>query len=353
MKKEKIMTCFRRMIFGFTAIFSLVYTIPVTNAGCGPGSGRSGIKVDEEIFELLNKQTIQLAPSQIAVFNECQREDAGLFFFITPIMTYLEAERGEQSVTRFFNAEQLDRAIRLKLKKQGTPLSMFCGHIVSETEKVKRGEYSYGDILSHILVCEKVCGPTMSAMASVYMFNSARYYEGLVRFNYDNADLYTQLRGDSSQGYLMINNQQPLEAVYKKWVESDRSLKIGLDARASQTGGQLYNDELSRKRLLAVQRWFTEAKDVPASMIDRKWFGNYGPFIDETIADLYRINDVYDQYRNNYQAEKSYLDGRDVYYGPNQSVAIFLYEDIDIHVDVAQVDKESTFGLEVPVGFDY
>ena len=337
------MSCFGRIIFGFTALCAALYTIPVTNAGCGPG--RSGIKVDEEIFELLNKPTIQLAPSQIDVFNECKSEDAGLFFFITPIMTYLEAENGEQSVTRFFNGQQLDRAIRLKLKKQGTPLSMFCGHIVSETEKVKRGEYSYGDILSHILVCEKVCGPTMSAMASVYMFNSAKFYEGLVRFNYDSADLYTQLRGDSSQGYILINNQNPLEAVYQKWVESHRTLKIGLDGRASQPGGQLYNDELSRKRLIAVEQWFTEVKDVPASMIDRKWFGNYGPFIDAPIAELYNINDMYDRYRNNYQADKSFIDGRDVYYGINQSVAIFLYADVDIHVDVATMADEPTFGI--------
>ena len=337
------MTYVSRIIFGFTALCAFVYTMPVANAGCGPG--RSGIKVDEEIFELLNKPRIQLAPSQIDVFNECKSEDAGLFFFITPIMTYLDAEYGEQSVTRFFNGQHLDRAIRLKLKKQGTPLSMFCGHIVSETDKVKRGEYSYGDILNHILVCEKVCGPTMSAMASVYMFNSRKFYEGLVRFNYDSADLFPQLQGDSSQGYIMINNQNPLEAVYQKWVQSNRTLKIGLDARASQTGGQLYNDELSRKRLFAVQQWFTEVKDVPASMIDRKWFGNYGPFIDQPIADLYEINDIYDQYLNNYQAGKSFIDGRDVYYGLNQSVAIFLYEDIDIHVDVATVADQTTFGI--------
>ena len=320
-----------RIVLAFTAIYALTFSLSILGEGYDPSSS---IKVDEEIFELLNKPTIQLAPSQVDVFKECQTEDAGLFFFITPIMTYLKAESGEQSVTRFFNAEQLDRAIRFKLKKQGTPLKMFCGHIVAETDKVKRGEYTYGEILDHILVCEKVCGPTMSGMASVYMYNSEKHYQGLVRFNYDDAALYDQFQGDFSQGFLLINNQPALETVYQKWVESQRTMKVGLDARASQPGGQLYNDELSRKRLVAVEKWFSEIKDVPASMIDRKWFGNYGPFIDESVAELYHINAIYDQYRKNLQAAKSYIDGRDVYFGINQSVVMFLYKDKDIHVDV-------------------
>ncbi len=325
-----------RVVLAFTAIYAFSFSLPILGESHGPSSA---IKVDEEIFELLNKPTIQLAPDQIDVFKECQTDDAGLFFFITPIMTYLEAESGEQSVTRFFNAQQLDRAIRFKLKKQGTPLKMFCGHIVAETEKVKRGEYTYGEILDHILACKKVCGPTMSGMASVYMYNSATHYQDLVRFNYDDAALYDQFQGDSSQGFLLINNQRALEAVYQKWVESQRTMKIGLDARASQPGGQLYNDELSRTRLVAVEKWFTERKDVPASMIDRKWFGNYGPFIDEPVAELYDINALYDRYRNNFNAAKSYIDGRDVYFGINQSVAMFLYKDVDIHVDVETVNN--------------
>lgn len=332
------MTSLGRIVFAFAATCSLTFSFAALGAGCGPPSKiegpRGGIKVDEEIFELLNKPTIKLAPGQVDVFKECQTDDAGLFFFITPIMTYLEAESGEQSVTRFFNGEELDRVIRFKLKKQETPLDMFCSHIVAETEKVKRGEYTYGDILDHILECEKVCGPTMSGMASVYMYNSAKYYQGLVRFNYDDAALYDQFNGDSSQGFIEINNQGALEAVYQKWRESQRTMKIGLDARASQPGGQLYNDELSRKRLIAVEKWFTETRDVPASMIDRKWFGNYGPFIDESVAELYHINAVYDRYSKNLQAAKSNIDGKDVYFGINQSVAVFLYKDSDIHVDV-------------------
>lgn len=303
-----------------------------------PVGKSGGIKIDEEIFDLLNEPTIKIAPSKIDVFKECQSEDSGLFFFITPIMTYLESETRQQSVTRFFNAEQLDRAIRLKLKKQGTPIEMFCGHITSETEKVKRGEYSYGDILDHILECHKVCGPTMSAMASVYIFNSAKYYQGLVRFNYDNARLYPLLNSDYSHGFLHIDNQQELEWVYKKWLESGRTMKIGLDARASQPGGQLYNDELSRKRLISVERWFTEYKDVPIAMIDRKWLGNYGPFIDEPVAKLYQINSMYNHYKHNEQAAKSDIDGEEVYYGLNQSVAMFLYKDADIHIEVSSAN---------------
>lgn len=325
------MPCFFRSAFTFAALSTCALSLSVLAADA---DRHKGIKIDEEVFELLNKPTIQVAPSQVDVFRECKTEDAGLFFFITPIMTYLESESDERTVTRFFNAEQLDRAIRLKLKKQGTPLEMFCGHVVAETERVKQGEYSYGDILDHILECEKVCGPTLSAMASVYMFNSAKHYQGIVRFNYNDPDLYASFRGDSSQGLLLINNDQELEAVYRKWVASQRTLKIGLDARASQPGGHLYNDELSRKRLIAVERWFTEIKDVPASMIDRKWFGNYGPFIDESVADLYKINPIYDQYHGNTRALRSRINGTDVYFGVNQSVAIFLYEDVDIHADV-------------------
>lgn len=329
--QEKNMTHFRRMTLGITAFFTLIVSmVPLSE----PIKPRGGIKVDQEVFDLLNVPNIQFAPREVDVFKQCQNDDTGLFFFITPIMTYLEANSGRQSVTRFFKPEQLDQAIRLKLKKQGTPMEMFCRHLISETEKVKRGEYTYGDILDHILECKKVCGPTMSAMASVYMYNSAKYYQGLTRFNYDNATLFDQLHGDFSQGFLIIDNVQELERVYLKWLESQRTMIIGLDARASQPGGQLYNDELSRERLIAVEKWFTEIKDVPESMIDRKWLGNYGPFIDKPVADIYNINSIYDRYLKNYQAPKSIIDGTDVYYGINQSVAMFLYRDVDIHADV-------------------
>lgn len=317
-----------------STVLFLIHSLPVNGE---EASKSQGIKIDREVIELLNKPTVQLSPSQIQVFRECQDEKAGLFFFITPIMTYLESQSRERTVTRFFNAEQLDRAIRAKLKKEGTSLEMFCGHIVAETEKARRGEYSYGDILDHILQCQRVCGPVMSAMASVYMYNSARYYQGLVRFNYDDASLYGRFQGDFSHGHLSIDNESQLEAVYREWVASDRALKIGLDGRASQPGGTGYNDELSRRRLAAVEKWFTEVKDVPASMIDRKWFGNYGPFIDGTVADLYSIQPLYAQYRKNNQAAKSQLDGRAVYYGLNQSVALFLYEDKDIHIETEPV----------------
>jgi len=294
---------------------------------------RGGIKVDKEIIEMLNTPTIKVVPSQIGVFNECKDENAGVFFFITPIMAYLKSDSFGNAGTRFFDAEQFDRAIRAKLDKEGTPLSMFCAHIVAEFEKVKMGEHSYGDLLDHILECHKVCGPTLTAIASVYMYNSSKAYQGLVRFNFDNADLAGRLQGDHSHGFIEVDNNSQLEKVYTTWMDSGRTLKIGLDARASLPGGINYNDELSRKRLAAVERWFTETKDVPVSMVDRKWLGNYGPHIDEAVAELYKIQPIYALYKNNGRAAKTYLNGRNVYDGLNQSVVMFLYEDVDIHID--------------------
>lgn len=319
--------------FYFIMVVGLILIVPA--AGYGQRDNpREGIKLDQEIVEMLNTPALKRVPSQVKIFKECKDENAGLFFFVTPIMAYLESDSFGNAGTRFFDAEQFDRAIRAKLEKEGTPLSMFCAHILAEFEKVKLGEYSYGNLLDHILECHKVCGPTLTAIASVYMYNSAKAFEGLILFNFDNAVLYGQLEGDRSHGFIGIDNESQLEKVYQKWLDSGRTLKIGLDGRASLPGGALYNDELSRKRLTAVEQWFTDTKDVPVSMVDRKWIGNYGPHIDENVAELYKIQSFYELYKNNEQAEKQYFDGRDVYHGLNQSVAIFLYEDVNIHIDV-------------------
>jgi len=332
-------------------IFAALFVVGLIGPANAAGSKKQGIKIDEEIIELLNKPEIKAAPGQIGILKECIDEDAGLFFFITPIMTYLQSASSGPTVTRFFDAEQMDRAIRAKLKKQGTSIEMFCGHIVSETKKVKRGEYTYGDLLDHILVCEKVCGPTMTAMASVYMFNSARHYRGLVRFDFNDSELQNVFQGDESQGFLPIDNESELEAIYKEWVASGRKQKIGLDARASLPGGIVYNDELSRQRLMAVEQWFTQTKDVPVSLIDRKWLGNYGPYIDETVAELYNIEPLFAEYVKSPAAKKSRANGGEVYDGLNQSVAIFLYEDVDIHDDTGtgQTGAASSVDIKAPI----
>jgi len=177
-------------------------------------------------------------------------------------------------------------------------------------------------------------------MASVYMFNSARYLRGLVRFNYNDSNLRLDFPGDRSQGFLHIDNHTILEQTYQKWVELGRAWRIGLDARASLPGTTFYNDELSRKRLRAVEHWFTQTKDVPVSLIDRKWLGNFGPHIDQVVAKLYKIENLYNLYQNNDQAEKRLVDGRDIYFGLNQSVAIYLYKDVNIHIDVDPAELE-------------
>ncbi len=327
---------------GFSSlILAALLVIGAAGSTCAAGSKSGGIKVDEEIIELLNKPEIKAAPGRIDIFKECVDKDAGLFFFITPIMTYLQSASNGLTVTRFFDAKQMDRAIRAKLKKEGTSIETFCSHMVAATKKVKRGEYNYGDLLDHILACEKVCGPTLSAMASVYMFNSARYYRGLVRFNFNDSELLDVTQGDESQGFLLINNKSQLETVYRAWVDSGRKLRIGLDARASLPGGIVYNDELSRQRLVSVEQWFTQTKDVPISLIDRKWLGNYGPPIDETVAELYKIEPLFAEYVNSPAAKKSRTNGDDVYDGLNQSVAVFLYDDVNIDDDAGSPASSS------------
>lgn len=299
-----------------------------------------GIKLDQEVLELISRPEIKLVPEQVKIFRECQDEKAGIFFFVTPILSYLQSKSFGNAGTRFFDAQQFDQAIRLKLKKEGVPLKMFCAHIVAEYDKVQSGEYTYQDLLNHILECQKICGPALSAMASVYMYNSARYFHGLIRFNYNDATLRQEFTGDRSQGFLPIDNHSVLEQAYRQWVELGRSWRIGLDARASLPGPTIYNDELSRRRLRAVEKWFTQTRDVPVSLIDRKWLGNFGPHIDATVARLYKLDKLYHLYQNNDQAEKTRIDGEDIYFGPNQSVAIFLYKDVDIHIDVDPAQYE-------------
>jgi len=299
---------------------------------------QQGIKLDREVLELLSNPKIKLVPEQVKIFRECKDDKAGIFFFVTPILSYLRSESFGNAGTRFFDAKQFDQAIRLKLKKEGVSLKMFCAHIVAEYDKVKSGEYTYQDLLNHILECQKICGPTLSAIASVYMFNSARYFRGLVRFNYDDSSLGLDFPGDSSQGFLHIDNNTILEQTYQQWVELGRSWRIGLDARASLPGTTFYNNELSRERLRAVEQWFTQTEDVPVSLLDRKWLGNFGPYINQVVTKLYHIESLYNLYQNNDQAEKRQVDGRDIYLGLNQSVAIYLYKDVKIHIDVDPVD---------------
>jgi outer membrane protein OmpA-like peptidoglycan-associated protein len=181
-------------------------------------------------------------------------------------------------------------------------------------------------ILEEMLDCSKSCGKILNKFAGLYTESSKMYFAGIVRFNVGSKKVENIVKGDKSQGYLKINNEDQLNAALARW-QKDQSQRIQLDARASIPGATDINDRISRIRAEAVLNWLTE-RGVPAAQISIRWLGKYGPLINQSVASAYKIEDVFEDYKKQRAKQSTSLTGsqgiESFFDGINQSVCIFV-----------------------------
>ncbi len=181
-------------------------------------------------------------------------------------------------------------------------------------------------ILEEMLDCRKSCGKILNKFAGLYTESSRMYFAGIVRFNVGSKKVENVFKGDKSQGYLKINNEEHLKAALSRW-QKDQSQRVQLDARASIPGSTDINDRISKTRAESVLSWLTE-RGVPASQISIRWLGKYGPLINRSVARAYRIEDIFEEYQKHKAKQSTSLVGsqgiESFFDGLNQSVCIFV-----------------------------
>jgi len=292
------------------------------------------IGIDPDIIHrILNEpekvSTVDAEVEKYPAFRKC-RDDSGRLMFITPLLNVIKEEEFMTTAgNRFLDEDELNKEITQNMLRQGISEEQLCEDMYEKMTKVEEDpNYDYWSLMDDLVACTSACGKVLATMGSVYMATSAKKFSGLVLFNFDSGRLEPDLAGDHTQAYMKYSNVDVLAKVYNAW-KSQPDSKIALDARASLPGSADYNDGLSRTRVNAVRNWFVD-KGVPASRIDFKWLGKYGPPIDDVIAkDAYGIGDLYQQYEDSNAKKSQATVGEravSIFDGLNQSVALFVYD---------------------------
>ena len=232
-----------------------------------------------------------------------------------------------------FLPENMQKELMDIAVKENISLSELCGRLKQYKTRLEEhigdpDEYNRQRmlILEEMLDCRKSCGKILSKFAGLYTESSKMYFNGIVRFNSGSSKVETRFKGDKSHGFINIDNEEQLKAAFASW-QKDQSQRIQLDARSSIPGSVDTNDRISRARAEAVMNWMT-AQGVPANQISIRWLGKYGPLINKPVAQSYRIDSIFNEYREHKARQSTSLIGsqglESFYDGLNQSVCIFV-----------------------------
>lgn len=276
------------------------------------------------VAEMLEVQSSQQSTKDLWSISNCNSD--GALLLITPLFNQLEPRISSYGL-RFFNAASLNREIGNVLRSSEERAS-FCQDLGRYYANIYNGFWNYWQVMLELKACTRSCGYVLAAMGESYLTASAPYLRGIVFFNSRDSVLRERFKGDRTHRRLLINNVAVLKNVLELW-KQNRSLRIGLDARSTVVGHEDYQAGFSRARIAAVSTWFTD-NGVPRTSIDYKWFGDYGPYIDENFADkspvVSRIYDLYEDIGAPYRIQRvSKNRSAKIYLGLNESIAVYLY----------------------------
>ena len=297
----------------------------------GVKSENNVIGVDKDIIDEIlgtpsKKAQIDRESNKYIGIQDCE-DESGRLFFITPLLNFMRSESLISNAgKRFFDEDAFNTAILSTMIRRGISKTELCRDMKDKWERINTdASYSYWNFMDDMISCTSACGQILSAMGSAYIATSSRHVEGMVLFNYGKSKLHGYLNGDFSHSHMSYNNESSLKRVLEKAQKTGG--RIGLDARASLPGHHDYNDNLSRERVMSVKSWFIR-HGFPEYRITYKWLGKYGPLIDGTVAEYYKISDIYSSYQSNSARTTTALVGKEsvhIYDGINQSVVMFVY----------------------------
>ena len=278
-------------------------------------------------------KSIPALPIGAASSTPCPNETDWLLSTV-PLTNVSKADDGlSKNAGNTFLPENMQKELMDIAVKENISISALCGRL--KQYKARLEEHA-GDpeeynrqrmlILEEMLDCRKSCGKILNKFAGLYTESSKMYYSGIVRFNIGSSKVESRFKGDKSHGFIDINNEEQLKAALASW-QKDQSQRIQLDARSSIPGSVDTNDRISRARAEAVLNWLT-AQGVPANQISIRWLGKYGPLINKPVAQSYRIESIFDEYKEHKARQSTSLIGsqglESFFDGLNQSVCIFV-----------------------------
>lgn len=156
------------------------------------------------------------------------------------------------------------------------------GHLRSQQEDIRKG-ITFTDWIKHIAACKVFCNVAVLNLLQCHVESVSKHPHDIVLFDFDSYLVKTEFE----------NN---IISRFAKEILNDPSKNILLLARASQAGtaGKDYNRKLSLLRGNAVHSALV-SKRVPQEQIMVQHLGNEEPQLNEWIAELYGITDVYQQ----------------------------------------------------------
>lgn len=265
--------------------------------------------------------------------NPCPNETDWLLSTVPLTNTTTKDDGFSKNAGSTFLPENMQRELLDIAAKENISLHDLCGRLKQYQSRLE--EYA-GDpeeynrqrmlILEEMLDCRKSCGKILNKFAGLYTESSRVYFAGIVRFNSGSSKVENRFKGDRSHGRMQVLNEDQLTTTLARW-QKDPSQRIQLDARSSIPGSTDMNDRISRARAEAVLRWLT-AQGVPATQISIRWLGKYGPLINKSVAQAYRIENIFEDYRKHRANHSTGLVGsqglESFFDGLNQSVCMFV-----------------------------
>ena len=155
-------------------------------------------------------------------------------------------------------------------------------HLRSQQEEFSRG-ITFTQWLKHIAACKLFCNVAVLRLLQCHIESVARHPHDIVLFDFDSHTVAP-------------TSEQDKISRFAAEIDNNPGKNILLLARASQAGtaGKNYNRHLSLLRGQAVQQVLL-TKRVPADKIKVQHLGNEEPQLNQWIARLYGMQDIYQQ----------------------------------------------------------
>lgn len=283
--------------------------------------------------EVQVSKSISVLPIGAATSSPCPNETDWLLSTV-PLTNSAKTDDGfSKNAGSTFLPENMQKELMDIAVKENISINELCGRLknyktrledhVGDPEEYNRQRML---ILEEMLDCRKSCGKILNKFAGLYTESSKVYFSGIVRFNSASSKVESRFKGDKSHGFIDINNEEQLKAAFASW-QKDQTQRIQLDARSSIPGSVDSNDRISRARAEAVLNWLTK-QGVPANQISIRWLGKFGPLINKPVAQSYRIESLFNQYKDHKARQTTSMIGsqglESFFDGLNQSVCIFV-----------------------------
>jgi outer membrane protein OmpA-like peptidoglycan-associated protein len=216
--------------------------------------------------------------------------------------------------------EEIIKAIKQHYNLDQSDVTETITHLQDLNSMVKSNQMSITDMLRDLTNCKERCGKILNAVAGCYILGMKDYFQGFVFFNIGRYSVDLSFSGDKTHGEQFIDNSATLNRILHL-VKNDPNLKMVLEARASLIGNPDGNEILTFNRVASVQNWFA-AKGISNDRIQTIYLGEFGPYINESTLEAFRVKALYDKYSN--ASSNRDANGNVVVDGLNQTVTIYL-----------------------------